>query len=331
MTVNMKRIRTALLVAAASAVAISVGAVKVYNAMLEDYYDNSISLFDIPDISAGFIPQGIAYDYGREVFLLAGYMGNGKESPVYVVDVKNKKDPVKVRLITEEGKRFKGHAGGISVYGDDIYVAGSTDACVYSFPCADVVDAQDGFECRLKKISLKMENDHIRASFTSVDESLLYVGEFHKGLIFYTARSHNVPVGRREQKAFMLGLRINDDHAAPACVYSIPDGIQGACFYDGYVYLSQSRGFIPGRILSYRLDSLQQHGNKTVLGESVPLYILTEDNALGSTVVPPMPEEITVVDGKMHILYEAASNRYMLGKWMGLNKVIATPVEYFNR
>ena len=42
-----------------------------------------------------------------------------------------------------------------------------------------------------------------------------------------------------------------------------------------------------------------------------------------------MSEEIIVVDGKMYILYESASNRYIIGKWMDLDYVYATPMEYF--
>ena len=66
------------------------------------------------------------------------------------------------------------------------------------------------------------------------------------------------------------------------------------------------------------------------MGKSVPLYVLSKENAKKITTIPPMPEEIVAVDDHLHIVFEAASNRYRIGKIMGLNSVYATPLDYFN-
>ena len=95
------------------------------------------------------------------------------------------------------------------------------------------------------------------------------------------------------------------------------------------MFLSQSHGFLPAEILAYSLTDLKQSGTKTVMGKEVPLYVLTEDNASKKTKIPPMSEEMVIVDGKMYILFEAASNRYQIGKLLGLDRIWATPVEYF--
>ena len=95
------------------------------------------------------------------------------------------------------------------------------------------------------------------------------------------------------------------------------------------MFLSRSHGFLPAEILTYSLTDLKQSGTKMVMGNEVPLYILTEDNASKKTKIPPMSEEMVIVDGKMYILFEAASNRYQIGKLLGLDRIWATPVEYF--
>ena len=302
-----------------------------YHAALNDYFNNSASAFAIPDSSQGFIPQGITYDPASRHFFLTGYMGSGGNSPIYVMDRADGTLKKKILMLNEKGEKFKGHAGGLSVYGDQLYIAGSTDACLYAFPIAEVLAAED--RARLaagSRIDLKNAEDFIRVSFTSFDQSLLYAGEFHCGPIFNTDSSHRVEDAGIKQQAYLLGAALDGgSRALPACVFSIPDNVQGACFADGYLYLSQSRGFLPGRVLTYRLDEIASSGSKKVLGLEVPLYIVTEKTAAKVTVVPPMPEEIVVVDGEMYVLSEAASDRYRLGKPLKLDRVYKTPISFF--
>jgi hypothetical protein len=47
-----------------------------------------------------------------------------------------------VRLLKEDGGSFTGHAGGLSVWGDWVYIAGSRDACVYVYSREAILAAQ---------------------------------------------------------------------------------------------------------------------------------------------------------------------------------------------
>jgi hypothetical protein len=326
-----RRIITIILVLLLLLTAAVLGGAMIYRSVLADYFSNSEPVCSVPDISSGFIPQGLAYDPGSGSLFISGYMDNFSQSPMYVIGLESNSVPRKVNMLTESGDSFRGHSGGISVYDGKVFVAGSTKACVYSVSTSVLLNAADGGDLSARnRISLKNDEDYIRASFTSVDENSLYIGEFHKSPIFYTHRSHLVEQDGVRQKAYLAGFRIDDDmQAMPVCVYSIPDNVQGACFSDGYVYLSRSHGFLPADILSYDLSEVKQAGTKSVLGKEIPLYVLAEGNASKITKIPPMSEEIVVVDGRMLILYEAASNRYVIGKSLGLDKVYATPVEYF--
>lgn len=306
------------------------GGPMIYSSVLSDYFANSVPVCRVPDLSAGFIPQGLAYDADSDCLFITGYMDNFAQSPIYVIDRKDSTGAKKVNMLTETGDTFKGHAGGVSIFEGQVYIAGSTKACVYSLPAAALLGAGSGEDLAAERcIDLRNKNDFIRASFTSVDDRAVYLGEFHKSPIFYTHRSHLVKQDGVKQKAYLAGFRMEGTQAVPVCVYSIPDNVQGACFHDGYVFLSRSHGFRPADILAYPLDSIRQEGTRSVLGKEVPLYILTQDNAAKITRVPPMSEEIIVVDGQLLILYEAASNRYMIGKKLGLDQIYATPVEYF--
>ena len=331
---TVKKKRTILIIGSAIALTFTllmIGLFMVYRKELKDYFSNSVPCMTVPGISGGFIPQGLAYDSDTQAFFISGYMGNGKQSPIYVLREQDSIPGKRIDLLTEDGSKFKGHAGGVSVYGNGVYIAGSTQACVYYFPTETLLNMENGGSLKAaERISLRTDDDFIRASFTSVDDSHLYIGEFHKGVVFYTHKSHLVEYDGIRQKAYLVGFRLDGNgQMVPACVYSIPDDVQGACFTQDHVFLSQSNGFLPSVILSYSLNGMEQAGTKRVLGEEVPLYILSEQNAVKKTRVPPMSEEITVVDGKLYILYEAASNRYLIGKKLGLDKIYATPLDYF--
>ncbi len=302
-----------------------------YRSKFQGYFDNSTVLCKIPDISKGFIPQGITYDTSTDNIFLTGYKGDGSHSPIYAIDRQSGELVRKVLLNTVSGEKFNGHAGGLSIYGDFLYLAGSTDYCMYPYAISDVLNAEDsGFICAKEKTDLQTDKDYIRVSFTSNDADYLYAGEFHKEPVFYTNDSHEVSVPNGKQKAFLFGFEVDPEgNAVPKCVYSIPDNIQGAAFDDGYVFLSKSHGAKPSKILTYKLNDSLRQGDINVLGKEVPLYVLTDDNADKITFVPPMSEELIVIDSRMYILFEAASNRYIFGKMLGEDKIYSTPVDYF--
>ena len=59
------------------------------------------------------------------------------------------------------------------------------------------------------------------------------------------------------------------------------------------------------------------------------MYHLDEKNAEKITQIPPMSEEILVIDDMMNILYESASNIYRFGKKANMDYIWETPVDYF--
>ena len=324
------RIAAAVLLLLGATAACLQGMYMKQRAAIRLYLENSTPVCRIPDIDRGFIPQGLSYDPGSDRVLITGYMGLGGNSPIYVAE-RGGGQAKKVLMRTPDGGRFAGHAGGLSIFGGHVYIAGSTGGCMYAYSLPELLRAPDGTALNAAlRIPLKNAEDTIRVSFTAADGALLYAGEFHKDPIFRTHPSHTVTTPDGKQKAYLLGFTPDrNGGAVPALVYSIPDNVQGVCFDDRFLYLSQTDSLFSARILTYAREDLKAAGTKNVLGHEVPLYCLTESSAHKITPVAPMSEELLVVDDRLYILYESASNRYLIGKRLGLDHVLSTPVSYF--
>ena len=300
---------------------------------IKNYQNSSEAAFRIPSIGKGFIPQGITFDETRNCFLITGYMMYGGASPIYIIDAATRQCVKTVRMAHPNGKRFRGHAGGLSVYRGSLYVAGSTKSCMYRYDLQDIYDAADKSRVSYKDVlMLKSANDFYRVSWTSADDELLYAGEFYrKGPLFYTADSHKIKVS--EEKVFgglLIGFTVENNRPVPKVAYSVCDNAQGACFQDGKLYLSVAYGYRPAEIRTYDLARLTQSGTLRVLETEVPLYVLSDGTEEKINTISPMSEEIVIVDGKMYIVSEYASNLYILGKFRRAGYVYATDAAWFS-
>ena len=52
-----------------------------------------------------------------------------------------------------------------------------------------------------------------------------------------------------------------------------------------------------------------------MIGVSVPLYVIDSKTLVDTIEAPPMAEEIVYLDGKIWIMNESASNKYIFGKF----------------
>ena len=107
------------------------------------YYHKSERAFKIPGLGDGFVPQGIDYDTERNTYLVTGYDKAGGQSPLYLVGDDGKLQKT-LRYTLADGTAYTGHAGGIAVGGDFVYLAGGADATVHVFARADLEKTQDG-------------------------------------------------------------------------------------------------------------------------------------------------------------------------------------------
>ena len=335
---NKKLIKIALIVLGSLAVLVAlavVGAIAYFRIPVTDYYAASEKMFVIPDIKNDYVPQGMHYCADEQVLLLSGYTASGRPSPVYVTDTAGNVK-AKVTLQKTDGTAFTEHGGGIARYGDFVYVAGD-DARLHIFSFAEIMAADFGAAVRAKgEFALRASNDdYLIPAFVTVYKNTLVVGEFYREKEYPTPESHHMTTAAGD-KHHALALRFTLCESAeygivpnPTLAYSLPAQVQGMTFSeDGErVYLSTSWGLSFSHILEYDMTKLQKEGEITVLGKSVPLYAIDSVSLIKDHRIAPMSEEMVMIDGKLYVLCESASDKYIFGRLIGGKWCYATDME----
>ena len=293
---------------------------------VKDYYKASVAAFEIPGLSDGFIPQALAFDEESGAYLVGGYMkAKGAASPVYVVDAKTGELKGRASLANADGTAFTGHAGGLSVWDCNVYVAG--DGCVYLFDKSEILAAKDGASVQcLGRIDVPLAaDDALGVSWVDIhfdgEDALMTVGEFYKHPEYKTPESHkfSAPSGERLQ-ALAVTYRLSEDGGSltPLKAYALPDLVQGFTVHDGKLWLSTSWGTAFSHIYAYNEENLEAFRSIDVNGTTVPLFALDSAARIADYKIAPMAEEIVFSpDGKLLTMCESASRKYYFGLLTG--------------
>lgn len=313
-----------------------IGGLASYDAIaFSSFYKEARKEFRIPGLGTGFTPQGLAYSKEKEVFIGSGYEKSSNETILYVIDAKNNTSK-EVRL-TYNNKNYKGHAGGVAVHNDNVYI--SNGGYVYILSLNDVLDSS----ATDRAVVSNRFKVFVNASFCFAGDDALYVGEFYDADHGYnTHYSHHVEGKNYDNHALImkypyesisLGTAINTQ-PLPLCAYSVCDKVQGmAISPSGKMALSTSWGLskshiyihnikdLSGSLITYKYDK----GDKE---ESLPLYtyILNSDTLEKDVVAPPMAEELEYIDGRIYIFNESACNKYIFGKFTRAKNVYSYPM-----
>ena len=283
---------------------------------------HSKKAFVIPYSNKGYIAQGIAYDQESDNFYLTGYMKDGSASPILIVNKTTRKLVNAVRMTNPDGTDYCGHAGGLSVMNNKIYIAGSADSCFYVFNKNSVDKATRDSKIPYSQIVTLgngiSSDDGIKVAYSTVHNGMIYAGEFYRNPNYILSESHKVQTADGLQYALAVGFSLESDGSAkPQVAFSIPNQIQGMCFSDDAIYLTTSWALGKSKVYKYNFGSMTQAGTKEVCGSSVPLYTLTLQNMSDCWILPPMAEEIEYVNGKFYVSNESASDKYVFGKYTG--------------
>lgn len=344
----MKKWQKVLIIAVAL-IALFLLAVRLYFRIpVRDYYKASEKAFVIPEYNYGYVAQGLAYDEESGYFLLTGYKNNHMASPVYIVDgVVDKDNRLPDRIVhlkAESGADFLGHAGGLSIHGDYIYIAGGEDHGLYVYDRNEIMSnageiGNGGIASCIGFFPTGVsDDDYIGVAFTTIHDNRLYVGEFYREENYPTLPSHKLttPAGDYNQ-ALVVSYEFSDAadslfglNPVPVEAYSITGLVQGMCFDDeGRVYLSTSYATAFSHIYVYEEKGAYTGDTIDVLGVNVPLYTLDTASLIKDVKTAPMSEEIEIVDGKLYTNCEAASNKYIFGKFTGARWCYATDIAFF--
>ncbi len=337
------KISLIILISLVLAVVILLSVVKVGERILfAGFFSNVETEFKVPGINDGFIQQGFDFYEGDKStkdddrFLVSGYMKDGTSSRVYVLD-KDGKILNHTKLLTEDGKTYTGHAGGIVHNGGYAYITNDDDGkgCLNVFPLAELLDNS--------KENTKMVGSvyvYLNPAFCYIHDGKLYTGNFHKdGHEKY--KSPDDFIMGESNTALMLAFDLDSTNIAnfgiakaPSAAYSITSQAQGVCIADGKLVISTSWGINPSHLYIYDFDKINAKTtipsgiftNKDAYGDNamdkpVPLYIITEDDLVDEVTAPPMSEELVYKDGKVLVMNESASKKYIFGRFTSGNNV----------
>lgn len=309
------------------------GARAYFRLPISEYYKNSEKAFVIPGLNDGMVHQGLSYDRETDSFFITGYRTDGKASQVSIVSKSDGKEVKRLNLANEDGSIFKGHVGGISVYGNYVYVADGKGLAVFNK--ADFVAASFGDSVKsVGTFNTSVKDDYIRVAFTHVEGDTIYVGEFFRNANYPTPDTHKYTTAAGDENTALI-VAYKLDGAAPLGIsgtveraYSVTSLVQGMCFdADGKIYLSTSYAVAFSHVYGY--DATKREGNITVLGQTVPLYVLDSSTMICDIKLAPMSEEIVIVDGKLFTMCEAATNKYIFGKFTSAKYCYATDLSKY--
>lgn len=296
------------------------------------YYTASEKAFCIPDFNGGFIAQGICYDNASDTFFVSGYMKDKSASPLYVVS-ETRRDYKKVVLHYGDGTPYTKHSGGVSVHGEYVYVVGGDEPHLYVFRYSDIMHAEDGEKvfCVGDFYSAISDTIEQRISFTTATEQGILAGKFYREQNYQSPESYNVETADGVNHAIAafypydasapLGIS-----STPTAIYSLPDLVQGMAIEGNKIYLSCSYGLAFSHIYVHKIAA----SATTFADTGIPLYILDSTTLSKDCKLPPMSEEIEIVDGKLYTMCESASDKYVFGKFTSSYWCYATDLSFFN-
>ncbi len=295
----------------------------------KDFYAVATAEFAIPALGEGYIPQGFDYNAENDVFLACGYMNNKSASRVYVIDRDGKS--YCTLLKKANGSAYTGHAGGVTYFGDYLYIASSKGLDVFSLN--DILNKDVESATQLGTVStFGIGNAYCTAVSDGAGGGYIYVGCFHREKSHPTDKKlHLTTPNGDDNRAMMLKLPLSStaqfgvDNTQIISAYSIPSYVQGVEQAGDRIVLSTSYGFATSIMYSYNETEVTAVSNadycQTTFGVSAPLYYLDGASLSETYYAPAMAEEIVYLDGKLYIMNESACNKYLFGKITSGNTV----------
>ena len=294
----------------------------------------------VPGTWTDYVQQGFdRLDNGK--YLVSVYNKEDESAAIYILE--NKEETLCV-LKNGDGTPYLSHAGGVTHYKDWVYIATDNhtdtegdDYCMHEncdtnldmFLLSDVLDG-DGVATQVGSITIPN-----RLAYASIYGDTLYAGAFYRaGSKYLTPQNHQVTTPAGDKNTALMMVYTMDETtgkpttALPEYCYSTLSNVQGMCLTgNGNMLLSTSWGLSASHIYQYNLEKAQENvGTVTLSGTDVPLYYLDSASLMKDLRTPPMAEELVWQDGRVFILTESASMKYLFGKIMSGNRIHSYPI-----
>lgn len=295
----------------------------------KDFFDKAKVEFKIPGLDTKFTPQGMTTIDGTDKFIICGYMTDGTASRFYVI---NDGKVEKYFTLTQAGEDYKGHAGGLTSYGNTLWVAG--DKNCYRFSLSDVNSCENGG----KVIILDSFQTNNGADFVYNSDGFLWVGEFYKKDKYETDESHKIKTPSGEiNSAIVFGYEIDQSKGyglvnqapLPSKALSIRGLCQGiAVTQDGKFVLSTSYSVADSHLYYYENVLAKEKDSTISIGiHEVDLWYLDNNSLIKEITIPSMSEEIVIKNNTLYILFESGAKKYKVFNRKQLSNVYSIPVD----
>lgn len=246
-------------------------------------------------------PQGLGHD--PETDLLAqSYYSHDKGSALVLVDLKSGTTAADVLLVGYRGKSGPGHAGGVAIDGDDVWVSKGTGGAgrLYRYSLTAIRESAKGAEVEPIESPAKVA----AGSYCRIRGDRLYVGGFGKQTLFAYAKTESGEW----------------DFSDPVISTTTPPKVQGVVVrQDEYVFSS----------------SFGRHRPSTIL-----ICDRKPDGGVGAVQrtyrFPNMAEAIVEVSGELITTYESGASPYsrpsaygfglLLGRMWASTHMTCTPI-----
>ena len=289
-----------------------------------DFYKNAEKQFAIPGTNSGFVGQGLDYLEDCDAFLTCGYSAKkGEASMVYYIDSDGN---AKLTLLKNaDGSNYTGHTGGIAHYKEYVYITGD-DGCDV-FLLSDFVDG-NGESKMLGTVMTPLD-----PAYCNVHNGKFYAGSFYRAGNYETDDWQRITTPAGDENKSVIVVYMLDDsttdtfYVSPtlSAVYSTTELVQGMTFVGDEMVLSTSYAVASSHLKFYNTAGLTAD-EINVNNETAPLYYLDSDCLSRDVTAPSMSEEIVYLDGKIYIMTESASNKYIFGKFTGATHLYAYTV-----
>ena len=294
----------------------------------------------VPGTWTDYVQQG--FDHLEDgTFIVSARHKKDDNAAIFIMG--EEEEETLCELKNPDGTPYISHAGGVTHYKDWIYIAtdnhvdkkgdkycthDNCDTDLDMFLLSDVMDG-DGIATQVGSITIPN-----RLAYASIYGNTLYAGAFYREKTKYiTPEFHHATTPAGDENTALMMVYTMDEttgkpvSALPDMCYSTTSSVQGMCITGaGNIVLSTSWGLNASHLYSYDVSKASS-GTISLNGQDTPLYYLDSACLIKDLRTPPMAEGILWLDGRVYILTESASTKYLFGKLTSGNNIYSYPFD----
>ena len=280
----------------------------------------------VAGLAQGAVPQGMTQLAAPERLLTSHYADDGGPSRLVVTDWQSGTATATFQLVGPEGQSHNGHVGGIAADTASLWVA--SDAYLYRGELDQLMGTPAGGDFQLVE-KFTTEATH-EVAFCSVYDHRVWAGEFALGEKYPTDPSHHLKARDGSlRRGWISGYDPGKGFDHPEQVLSIPDRAQGMVATDDYIFLSISYGRRNRSTIEIYRNPLADPPHRRVQtskGVDVPLWFLDGENLLRAIDLPPMSQNIVLIEGQLAVLFESGASRFRYFGKKPLDYIVLLPL-----